>query len=68
MIKIEIFFKISVKKHVQLLLNCVGLQELHLQLVDTLDDPLWEQVILDAYSECDIPDPGILVPGNSSVF
>jgi len=28
----------------QLLLNCVGLQELHLQLVDTLDDPLWEQV------------------------
>merc|ERR1712037_641779 len=28
----------------ELLLNCVGLQELHLQLVDTLDDPLWEQV------------------------
>ena len=28
----------------QLLLNCVRLQELHLQLVDTLDDLLWEQV------------------------
>ena len=39
----------------QLLLNCVRLQELHLQLVDTLDDLLWEQVderrcsILDEY-------------------
>ena len=39
----------------QLLLNCVRLQELHLQLVDTLDDLLWEQVdqrhcsILDKY-------------------
>ena len=39
----------------QLLLHCVRLQELHLQLVDTLDDLLWEQVdqrhwsILDKY-------------------
>ena len=49
MIKIEFFIKfcwlnLCANKHVQLLLNCVGLQELHLQLVDTLDDPLWDQV------------------------
>ena len=34
----------------QLLLNCEGLQELHLQLVDTLDDPLWEQVVQNIYT------------------